>query len=161
MSFGGGFVIIPLMQHDAVSTYHWLSGAHFLNAVALGQVTPGPVVLTVAAVGYAAGGLRGGLLAAFVAFAPSFLFVLAGGRHFDRLRSNLAAQAFLSGAGAAAIGSIAGASIPLGLAVGHLWQFGVLGLAGLWLLALRRHVVAALVAAGLLGVVAVLAGAPV
>ena len=73
LSFGGGFVIIPLMQHDAVQTYHWMSSGAFLNAVALGQVTPGPVVATVAAVGYAAHGVGGGALAAAVAFAPSFL----------------------------------------------------------------------------------------
>ena len=161
LAFGGGFVIIPLMQHDAVSTYHWLSKAQFLNAVALGQVTPGPVVLTVAAVGYAAKGLVGGLLATVVASAPSCLFVIVGARHFDRLRSNAGASEFLAGAGAAAIGAIAGASIQLTLALGHLWQFGVLGLAAIWLLALRKGVVVALLAAGLLGVVAALAGAPV
>src|SRR5579871_118461 len=55
LSFGGGFVIVPLMQHDAVHTYHWMTAAQFLNAVALGQITPGPVVQTVAVVGYAAG----------------------------------------------------------------------------------------------------------
>ena len=60
LSFGGGFVIIPLMQADAVHTYHWMTNAQFLNAVALGQITPGPVVATVAAVGYAAHGLAGG-----------------------------------------------------------------------------------------------------
>ena len=56
LSFGGGFVIIPLMQHDAVSAYHWMTSGQFLNAVALGQVTPGAVVLTVSVVGYAAWG---------------------------------------------------------------------------------------------------------
>ena len=55
------------MQSDAVHTYHWMSNAQFLNGVALGQVTPGPVVATVAAVGYAAHGVPGGLLAALVA----------------------------------------------------------------------------------------------
>jgi chromate transporter len=160
LSYGGGFVIIPLMEHDAVVTYHWMSGAQFLNAVALGQVTPGPVVLTVAVVGYAAGGLGGGLLATLVAFAPSFAFVLGGAPHFDRLRANLGMQAFLSGAGAAVIGAIAGASIPLGRELAHLWQLGILGLAVVWLLALRRSVVPALVGLGALGVVAVLAGAP-
>ena len=79
LSYGGGFVIIPLMQHDAVDTYHWMTAAQFLNAVALGQITPGPVVQTVAVVGYAAAGVGGGLLAALVAFTPSFLFVLVGG----------------------------------------------------------------------------------
>ncbi len=80
LSYGGGFVIIPLMQHDAVHTYHWMTSAQFLSAVALGQVTPGPVVQTVAVVGYAAAGVAGGLLAALVAFSPSFLFVLGGAR---------------------------------------------------------------------------------
>ena len=160
LSYGGGFVIIPLMQHDAVVTYHWMTNAQFLNAVALGQVTPGPVVQTVAVVGYAAGGLAGGLLAALVAFAPSFVFVMIGAPHFDRLRTSVHSQAFLTGAGAAAIGAIAGASIPLGLALAHLWQLGVLGLAAVWLLALRRGVVPTLIAAGVLGIIAVMAAAP-
>ena len=115
LSYGGGFVIVPLMQHDAVTTYHWMTGAQFLNAVALGQVTPGPVVQTVAVVGYAAGGVGGGLLAALIAFAPSFAFVLVGGPQFDRIRANRAVESFLTGAGPAVIGAIAGSAIPLGL----------------------------------------------
>src|SRR5262249_22032494 len=75
LSYGGGFVIIPLMQGDAVGRYHWMTAAEFLTAVALGQVTPGPVVQTVSVVGYAAAGLLGGVLASTVAFAPSFAFV--------------------------------------------------------------------------------------
>ena len=161
LSFGGGFVIIPLMQHDAVHTYHWMTNAQFLSAVALGQVTPGPVVQTVAVVGYAAAGVGGGLLASFVAFTPSFVMVLLGGSRFDWLRRNLSVQAFLTGAGPAAIGAIAGATIPLALALSHLWQAGVLVLAAVWLLALRRGVVTAIVGAGALGVIAALAGAPV
>jgi chromate transporter len=161
LSYGGGFVIIPLMQHDAVNTYHWMTSAQFLSAVALGQVTPGPVVQTVAVVGYAAAGVGGGLLASVVAFAPSFFFVLAGGSRFDQLRRSDGVQAFLTGAGPAAIGAIAGASIPLGLALSHLWQLAVLGLAAVWLVGLRRSVVAALVGAAALGVIAALAGAPV
>ena len=161
LSYGGGFVIIPLIQHDAVTGYHWMTGAQFLNAVALGQITPGPVVQTVAVVGYAAAGLGGGLVAALVAFAPSFIFIIAGGRHFDRLRGNTTIQSFLTGAGATVIGAIAGSAIPLGLALTHLWQLGIMGLALIWLLALRRGVVTAIVGAGVLGAVAVLVGAPV
>jgi chromate transporter len=160
LSYGGGFVIIPLMQHDAVVTYHWMTGTQFLNAVALGQITPGPVVQTVAVVGYAAGGLGGGLLAALIAFAPSFCFVIAGAPHFDRLRADTRVQAFLTGAGAAVIGAIAGSTIPLGRELVHLWQVGILVLAAIWLLGFRRGVVLALVTAGVLGVIAVLAGAP-
>jgi chromate transporter len=160
LSYGGGFVIVPLMQHDAVHTYHWMTNAQFLSAVALGQVTPGPVVQTVAVVGYAAAGVGGGLLASFVAFTPSFALVLLGGSRFDWLRRNAGVQAFLTGAGPAAIGAIAGATIPLGLALSHLWQAGVLAIAAVWLLGLRRGVVPAIVGAAVLGVIAALAGAP-
>ena len=158
LSFGGGFVIIPLMQHDAVHTYHWMTTAQFLSAVALGQVTPGPVVQTVAVVGYAAAGLAGGLLAAVVAFAPSFVFVLAGGPHFDRFRRSPAAQAFLAGSGPAAIGAIAGAAVTLGFGLTQLWQVAVLAGAIGWLVLLRRGVVSAILASAAIGVILALAG---
>src|SRR5262249_12783305 len=160
LSYGGGFVIIPLMQHDAVHTYHWMSDSQFLNAVALGQITPGPVVHTVAAVGYAAAGVGGGLLAALVAFAPSFAFVLVGARHFDRLRANTTVGAFLDGAGPTAIGAIAGAAIPLALALSETWQVVVLAAAAVALLVLRRGVVTTLVAAGVVGGLVGALGAP-
>jgi len=153
LSYGGGFVIIPLMQGDAVGRRHWLTDAQFLNAVALGQVTPGPVVHTVAVVGYGAAGVGGAFLAALVAFAPSFVFVLAGGERFDRIRRDERARAFLGGAGPAAIGAILGSAIPLGRALEHPWQFVVLAAAAVALLLLRRGVVPTLVAAGLVGVV--------
>ncbi|MFJ8383887.1 chromate efflux transporter [Streptomyces sp. NPDC094438] len=161
LSYGGGFVIIPLMQADAVGQDHWMSDGQFLNAVALGQITPGPVVQTVAVVGYAAAGVGGGLLAAAVAFAPSFLFVIAGGPRFDRLRTNRRVQDFFTGAGPAVIGAIAGSAIPLALALRHGWQFAVLAVAALWLIAGRRGVVGALLGAGALGVAAGLLGWPV
>jgi chromate transporter len=158
LSFGGGFVIIPLMQGDAVNHYHWMTNAQFLNAVALGQVTPGPVVQTVAVVGYAAAGVGGGLLAAAVAFLPSFVFVLVGGSRFDRLRRNWHAGAFLDGAGPSAIGAIFGAAIPLARALVEPWQFAVLAGAGVLLLLLRRSIVLTLLGAGAVGVLASLAG---
>jgi len=160
LSFGGGFVIIPLMQGDAVHTYHWMTNAQFLNAVALGQITPGPVVATVAAVGYAAHGLLGGLLAALVAFSPSFSFIVFGGGRFERLRENANARAFLDGAGPAAIGAILGAAITLAGALHRDWQFAVLAAAAVALLLARRGVVQTLLAAGAIGVIAALAGAP-
>jgi chromate transporter len=160
LAFGGGFVIIPLMQNDAVHAYHWMSNAQFLNAVALGQVTPGPVVATVAAVGYAAHGVGGGILAATVAFIPSFTFVLIGGRRFDRLRGYANARAFLDGSGPAAIGAILGAAITLTEALHETWQFALLGAAAVALLLLGRGVVATLLAAGAIGVAVALAGGP-
>jgi chromate transporter len=161
LSYGGGFVIVPLMQGDAVHTYHWMTSSQFLNAVAIGQVTPGPVVATVAAVGYAAHGAGGGLLASAIAFAPSFAFVLLGGRRFDRLRADSRAQRFLDGAGPAAIGAILGSAIPLARALHEGWQFAVLAAAVVALLVARRGVVTTLVAAGAVGAIVALAGAPV
>jgi chromate transporter len=159
LSFGGGFVIIPLMQADAVGR-HWMTNDQFLNAVALGQITPGPVVQTVAAVGYAAAGLPGGLLAAVVAFSPSFAFVLGGGRYFSALRENRAAQSFLDGAGPAAIGAIFGAAILLARVLSVGWQFAVLAGAAVLLLALRRGVVLTLLSAAAVGLIVAFAGGP-
>ncbi|MGH3417127.1 MAG: chromate transporter, partial [Actinocrinis sp.] len=158
LSYGGGFVIIPLMQSDAVHRFHYLNDAQFGTAVALGQITPGPVVHTVAVVGYAAAGVGGALLAALVAFGPSFVFVLAGGARFDRLRGSSSVQAFLDGAGPATIGAIGGSAFTLGLALHQPWQVAVLAAAGLWLLVLRRGVVSSLVGAAALGVIAALVG---
>lgn len=153
LSFGGGFVIIPLMQADAVSHYHWMTGAQFLNAVALGQVTPGPVVQTVAVVGYAAAGLVGGILASLVAFSPSFAFILLGADRFDQIRGNRRARAFLDGAGPAAIGAIFGSAIPLARALSHPWQYAVLAGAFVLLFLLRRGVVLTLLCAAATGVI--------
>ena len=105
LSYGGGFVIIPLMQHDVVHLYHWMSNAQFLTAVALGQITPGPVVLTVAAVGYAASRFSGAAIATVCAFSPSFLFVILGGPYFERLRTSQSVQLVLAGVGPCAIGA--------------------------------------------------------
>ncbi|MGD0197502.1 MAG: chromate efflux transporter [Solirubrobacteraceae bacterium] len=160
LSFGGGFVIVPLMQGDAVHTYHWMSNARFLDAVALGQVTPGPVVATIAAVGYAAHGILGAVVAALVAFTPSFAFILVGGPRFERIRGSANARAFLDGAGPAAIGAILGAAVTLALALHEGWQFGVLAAAAVVMLVLGRGVVMTLVGAGAVGVIAALAGAP-
>lgn len=160
LSFGGGFVIVPLMQGDAVHAYHWMTNSEFLNAVALGQVTPGPVVATVAAVGYGAYGIGGGLLAALVAFLPSFSFILLGGDRFERLRGNPLARGFLAGAGPAAIGAILGSAIPLAGALTETWQFVVLAAAAVALLLARRGVVTVLLAAGAVGAVVALGGGP-
>jgi chromate transporter len=160
LSYGGGFVIIPLMQADAVGTHHWMTDTQFLNAVALGQVTPGPVVHTVAAVGYAVAGVGGGLLAALIAFSPSFLFVLGGADRFHALLRNPRARSFVDGAAPAALGAILGSAIPLAGALRETWQFVLLGAAAIALLAARLGVVAVLVGAGAVGTIVALAGAP-
>jgi chromate transporter len=118
------------------------------------------VVQTVATVGYAAAGVGGGLLAALVAFSPSFAFVLGGARHFGALRGNRRALAFLDGAGPAAIGAILGSGILLARALSQPWQYAVLAGAGVLLLVLRRGVVLTLLAAAAAGVILALAGGP-
>ena len=114
LSFGGGFVIIPLMQADAVSHYHWMTTAQFLNAVALGQVTPGPVVPD-----GRRGRLRGrrrraaGCSPRSVAFAPSFVFVLLGGAPLRAARARHARAGLSRRRGPGAVGAILGSAIPL------------------------------------------------
>jgi chromate transporter len=144
LSFGGGFVIIPLMQGDAVHVHHWMTNR---------QVTPGPVVQTVAVVGYAAAGIAGGLLASVVAFTPSFLLVLFGGPRFEQIRGNARARAFLDGAGPAAIGAILGSAITLTRQLTHPWQYLLLAGAVALLVVLRRGVVLTLLSAAVIGVI--------
>lgn len=158
LSYGGGFVIVPLMQADAVA-HGWMTNAEFLNAVALGQATPGPVVQTIAVVGYAAHGLGGALLAALVAFAPSFWFIALGAARFDRLRTDPAPRAILAGAGPAAIGAILGSAVPLASALTERWQLAVLAGGAMALFVARRSVLTTLVLGAAAGIAAAAAGA--
>jgi chromate transporter len=136
-------VIIPLTQNDAVNHYHWMTGGQFLNAVALGQITPGPVVQTVAVVGYAAAGLLGGVVAAVVAFSPSFAFVLLG--RFSMARGQHPS-------------AILGSAISLARALTQPWQYAVLAAAVVVLLVGRRGVVLTLLASAAAGAILVSAG---
>lgn len=160
LSYGGGFVIVPIMQSDAVDRFGWMTNSEFLNAVALGQITPGPVTQTVAVVGYAAAGLGGALFASALAFGPSFAMIMLGGRRFLALRENLDARAFLDGAGPAAVGAIFGAFVPLAGGVDLAWQWLLAAAAAMLLLMLRRGVAPVILAAGAAGIIAALAGAP-
>jgi chromate transporter len=130
LSYGGGFVIVPLMQGDALA-HDWLSQAEFANAVAYGQLTPGPVTHTIALIGWGAAGLPGALLASAIAFSPSFAFVMLGGDRFEAIRSRPGPRAFLDGAGPAAIGAILGAAVLLAGALEDGWQWAVLAAAAL------------------------------
>ncbi|MDA0136006.1 chromate transporter [Solirubrobacter sp. CPCC 204708] len=150
LSYGGGYVIIPLMYGDAVEAQRWMSEQAFANAVAYGQITPGPVVHTVSFVGYAAAGLPGALAATAIAFTPSFVFILVGARHFQRLRTSPNVRAFLDGAGPAAAGAILGAAVPLLTAIDATWQWFVLAGAAIALLA-RVPPIAVLVGGAIAG----------
>jgi len=87
-AFGGGFASVPLMYHEVVEVRHWIDNATFLNGIALGQVTPGPIVITATFIGYLLYGPLGGILATVSIFLPSFLLVVGIAPYFDRLRSS-------------------------------------------------------------------------
>ena len=112
--FGGGLVIIPLLEFEVVERLGWLSTADFINGVAIGQLSPGPVVLTAAFVGYKMAGVWGALISAVGIFTPSFLFIMLAAPLLVRLRRNPWVQAFLKGIKPAVVGAILAAAVPLG-----------------------------------------------
>ncbi|HEY3208359.1 MAG TPA: chromate transporter [Actinomycetota bacterium] len=112
--FGGGYVLIPLLQPEVIAR-GWLTKAQFLDGIALGQATPGPIVTTSAFVGYAVTRVPGAVVATVAIYVPSFLFVMAGTGPFLRsFRDRPAVSAFTRGVSAAALGAIAGAEVTLG-----------------------------------------------
>ncbi len=101
--FGSGYVLLAFLQADLVSRLHWLSQAQLLDAVAVGQVTPGPVFTTATFIGYLLGGLPGAVVATVAIFLPGFLFVAASRPLIPRIRSSKIAGAFLDGVNAGAV----------------------------------------------------------
>lgn len=114
LTFGSGLVIVPFLQQGVVQQYGWLSERDFLVAVAVGMISPGPVVITATFVGYLVAGFGGALAATLGIFLPSFLLVLLVAPFLSRHRANRNVQGFIKGAYAAAIGTILGASVLLG-----------------------------------------------
>ena len=112
--FGGGLVIIPLLEFEVVERLGWLSTTDFINGVAIGQLSPGPVVLTAAFVGYKMAGFLGAFVSAVGIFTPSFLFIMLAAPVLVRLRKNPWVQAFLKGIKPAVVGAIMAAAMPLG-----------------------------------------------
>ncbi|NEP01719.1 MAG: chromate efflux transporter [Symploca sp. SIO2E9] len=111
--FGGGLVIIPLLEFEIVEQLHWLTRTEFINGVAIGQLTPGPVVLTAAFVGYKVAGVLGALIAAIAIFTPSFAFIMLAAPLLLKIRRNLWVKGFLQGVTPAVLGAIAAAAVPL------------------------------------------------
>jgi chromate transporter len=131
LTFGSGLVIVPFLQEGVVQQYGWLSERDFLIAVAIGMISPGPVVITATFVGYLAAGFWGALAATVGIFLPSFILVLVAAPILARHRSNRNVQGFVKGAYAAAIGTILGACVLLGrIAIGD-WLTILIGLAAL------------------------------
>lgn len=111
--FGSGLAIVPFLREGVVVQHHWLTSDQFLDAVAMGLITPGPVVITATFIGYLVGGVIGSVVATVAIFFPIYLGVVLPGRWFVRHRDNAQVKAFVRGATAAAAGAIAGATIVL------------------------------------------------
>jgi len=119
LTFGSGLVIVPFLEKGLVQQTGWLNEREFLVAVAMGMMSPGPVVITATFVGYLVAGFWGALVATIGIFLPSFLLVLIVAPVLVRYRTNLNVQGFIKGAYGAAIGTILGACVLLGrIAVG-------------------------------------------
>jgi chromate transporter len=153
--FGSGLAIVPFLYGEVVQTNHWLSDREFLDAVAVAMITPGPVVITVAFIGYLMAGFWGMTIAAVGVFLPVYLLVVIPAPYFRRHRSQPAVKAFVDGVSAAATGAIAGAAYVLGTRaltdvvtvavavttfivlskwkISELWLIGAAAMVGLWL----------------------------
>ncbi|HXJ41699.1 MAG TPA: chromate efflux transporter [Bryobacteraceae bacterium] len=131
LTFGSGLVIVPFLQQGVVQEHGWLGEREFLIAVAIGMISPGPVVITATFVGYLVAGFWGAVAATIGIFLPSFLLILIAAPILKRHRGNKNVQGFVKGAYAAAIGTILGASVLLGrIAIGD-WLTLLIGLMSL------------------------------
>src|SRR5690348_12394979 len=131
LTFGSGLVIVPFLEQGLVQQYNWLDERQFLIAVAIGMISPGPVVITATFVGYLVAGFWGSLVSTVGIFLPSFILVLVAAPLLARHRANPNVQGFVKGAYAAAIGTILGASVLLGkIAIGD-WLTALIGIASL------------------------------
>jgi chromate transporter len=101
--FGSGYVLLVFLRADLVERWHWLTESQLLDAIAVGQVTPGPVFTTATFIGYLLGGLRGAVIATVGIFLPAFIFVAASGPVVPRVRRSPTAGPFLDGVNAGSV----------------------------------------------------------
>jgi chromate transporter len=124
--FGSGLAIVPFLHGGVVQEHHWLTETQFLDAVAVAMITPGPVVITVAFIGYLVSGSSGACAAALGVFLPVYLFVVVIGPFYQRFSQNVQVRAFVQGVTAAATGAIAGAVVVLGRhSIRDTWTAGI------------------------------------
>jgi len=153
--FGSGLAIVPFLYGGVVSQFHWLTERQFLDAVAVAMITPGPVVITVAFIGYLVAGIPGATLAALGVFLPCYLFVVIPATYFRRAVQDARVKAFVAGITAAATGAIVGAAVVLGRRALVDLPAGVIGVVTLILLVYARKIPEPVViaAAGIAGLV--------
>jgi len=112
-TFGSGLAIVPFLREGVVTQHHWLDDRQFLDAVAMGLITPGPVVITATFIGYLTAGFAGAIVATVAIFIPIYLGVVLPGRWFVRHKDNPQVKGFVKGATAAAAGALTGATVVL------------------------------------------------
>ena len=135
--YGGGLVIVPFIEQEVVNKLGWLTPKEFLDGLALGQMTPGPVVITATFIGYKVASYWGALVATAAIFLPSFLFIFLGAAYLEKIEHSPYVQAFLKPVNAAAVGAILGAFLTLSYR--SLLQPIPLALFALAVLALMRY----------------------
>lgn len=121
VTFGGGFVMLPQIESEVVKTHQWLTRQEFADATALGQITPGPVLITATFVGYRVAGTLGALVATVAVFLPAFIMTIAAGSSLRRFRANRQVQSFLRGVTPAVVGLLVAAAWSIGHAGIHSW----------------------------------------
>jgi chromate transporter len=152
-AFGGGFASIPLMQHEIVDVHHWVSAQAFIDGIALGQVTPGPIVITATFVGYLFAGIAGAVVATAAIFLPSFSVLVFTEPYFSRLKGNRYFRRAIAGVLLSFIGLILSATVRLGTNVTwELWSV-VLAVAAFAALRLKVDVLWVILAGGVASVV--------
>ena len=153
--FGGGFVIIPFIQGEVVDKLGWLTHREFLDGLALGQMTPGPVVITATFIGYKVAGLTGALVATAGIFLPSFVFVIIGSAYMGKVEDSPWVKAFLKTVNVAAVGAILGALWTLARAsLFHAFPLALLAVALVLLVRYKVSFLKLLPAGALLGLAA-------
>ena len=137
-AFGGGFASVPLMLHEVVDVRHLIDSRAFMDGIALGQVTPGPIVITATFVGFQVAGLLGALVGTVAVFSPSFLIVLATVPYLDRLQSSVLFRRALRGVLASFVGLLGAVAVSFGVAIS--WSLPIFFIIAGALAALRLKV---------------------
>ena len=151
VTFGGGFVMIPLIEAEVVANHHWLTPQEFADATALGQITPGPVLVTATFIGYRVAGILGAIVATICIFLPAFLFTIVAGSSLQRFRTNKIIQSFLLGVTPAVVGLLAAAAVSIGRSGIHtIIGFSIMLAAVFVLLKFRPNALWVLLGAGLI-----------
>jgi chromate transporter len=151
ITFGGGFVMIPLIEAEVVDSHHWLTHQEFVDATALGQITPGPVLITATFIGYRVAGTLGAIVATISIFLPSFLMTVVAGSSLARFHNNRIVQSFLKGITPAVVGLLVAAGISIGRAGIHTWIGVLIALvAGVILVRYRPNAIWVILGAGLI-----------